>query len=248
MEFSAQYIHKVSLPRLPQEAYLAELPALHWLYRQGEQGLPLAQPVTFLAGENGAGKSTLLEALAVACGFNAEGGTRNFQFSTKNTHSSLSAYVKVTKGYKTAKDGFFLRAESFYNVASEVDRLDEMIPGMLASYGGKSLHAQSHGESFLALMQNRFGTGLYFLDEPEAALSPARQMTLLAQIHLLVQQGAQFIIATHSPILMAYPQAHIYVLSQQGIAHTPYTETESYTLTKQFLDDPQRMLHYLLQE
>ncbi|MDD4716374.1 MAG: AAA family ATPase, partial [Oscillospiraceae bacterium] len=204
--------------------------------------------VTFFVGENGTGKSTLLEAIAVACGFNAEGGTRNFNFATEETHSDLCRYLTVCKGVKRPKDGFFLRAESFYNVASEIDKLDQISP-LIDYYGGKSLHKQSHGESFMSLVLNRFGgNGIYILDEPEAALSPSRQMTLLAAIDSLVKDDSQFIIATHSPILMAYPDADIFVLTDDDIRLTPYEETEHYTLTKQFLNNPHKMLRYLLED
>lgn len=210
----------------------------------------LDTPVTFLVGENGSGKSTLLEAIAVSCGFNAEGGTRNFTFSTRATHSELGEYITVAKR-RYSRDGFFLRAESFYNVATNIDEMDEepsFSPRLIDSYGGVSLHSQSHGESFLALVQNRFGgEGLYLLDEPEAALSPTRQLTLLGEMHQLVERDSQFIIATHSPILMAYPGARIYELSENGIASVEYRETEHYQLTRRFLENPERMLRYLLE-
>ena len=153
----------------------------------------------------------------------------------------------MVKGAKRPKDGFFLRAESFYNVATEVDRLDKEGPVRLVdSYGGKSLHEQSHGESFISLIINRFGGhGIYILDEPEAALSPSRQLTLLSQMHQLAEKGSQFIIATHSPMLMAYPGADIYTLDDSGMKITAYEETEHYILTKSFLDNPEQILHYL---
>ena len=161
-----------------QASYYLALPAMRAL----DKGLALHSPVTILAGENGTGKSTLLEAIAVNYGFNPEGGTRNFNFTSVQTHSGLYRDIRLIKGIKRPLDGFFLRAESFYNVATELDRLDEAYPDDLklnCYYGGKSLHHQSHGESFLALMLNRFsGQGLYLLDEPEAALSPSRQLTL----------------------------------------------------------------------
>lgn len=208
----------------------------------------LDSPVTFLVGENGSGKSTLLEAIAVACGFNAEGGTRNFTFSTRATHSELGEYITVARR-RYPRDGFFLRAESFYNVATNIDEMDEDFsygPKVIESYGGVSLHHQSHGESFLALVQNRFGgNGLYLLDEPEAALSPTRQLTLLGEMHQLAERDSQFIVATHSPILMAYPGARIYQLSENGIEPVQYQETEHYQLTRRFLEDPERMLRYL---
>ena len=210
--------------------------------------LKLHPCVTYFVGENGSGKSTLLEAIAVSCGFNAEGGTRNFRFGTRSSHSDLHRYIRVAKGIRKPKDGFFLRAESFYNVATEIERLDSegMGPRVIDSYGSKSLHEQSHGESFLALMMNRFGgNGLYILDEPEAALSPQRQLAALARIHDLVQAGSQFIIATHSPILMAYPEAYIYACSTDGIELIDYYDTEHYRVMRDFVVNPKRMLDVL---
>ena len=243
---SPGYLRQVCLRRaLPADSYLNGLPAVRFLQDGGQ--LDCSTPVTFLVGENGTGKSTLLEAIAVACGFNAEGGTRNFNFSTRATHSVLGEYLTVSRS-RYPKDGFFLRAESFYNVATAIDEMDETTygPRLINSYGGVSLHCQSHGESFLALVQNRFGgEGLYLLDEPEAALSPSRQLTLMGQIHLLAREDSQFVIATHSPILMAYPGARIYQLSEQGIEQVDYRETEHYYLTKRFLNDPERILRYL---
>ena len=231
---------------LPEDSYLAALPAVRAIGDR-EHRLRFDGPVTFLVGENGSGKSTILEAIAVACGFNAEGGTRNFQFSTEDTHSPLCRYLTVSRrGYP--KDGFFLRAESFYNAASYIDRMERepWCGGILASYGGKSLHSQSHGESFLALVQNRFGgEGLYLLDEPEAALSPSRQLTLLCEMRQLVEMGSQFLVATHSPILMAYPEAQILLLDEAGIRPIAYKDTEHYQLTKAFLENPERMIKRL---
>lgn len=243
-----QYLRRVELTGLPERRfYWKELPAVQSLW---ESPLLLEQPVTFLVGENGTGKSTLLEAIAVAAGFNPEGGTRNFSFSSRETHSELYEYLRLVKGYRRPRDGFFLRAESFYNVASNIDDLNQNVPGLLSSYGGVSLHEQSHGESFLALVLNRFGgDGLYLLDEPEAALSPSRQMSLLVYLHRLVQQDSQLVIATHSPILMAYPGACIYVLSKDsGIRRTAYEQTEHYVVTREFLNHPEKMLRYLLDE
>lgn len=205
--------------------------------------LNLEKPVTFFVGENGTGKSTLIEAIAVAMGFNGEGGSRDFFFSTQDTHSELCDYLTISKSV-WPKDGFFLRAESFYNTASYLEQ-----NSTLARYGGVSFHEQSHGESFLALAMNRFeGNGLYILDEPESALSPQRLMSLLVVIDELVKNNSQFIIATHSPILMAYPDADILEFSEQGIHKVGYRETEHYKITKQFIDMPERMVKYLLSD
>ena len=220
------------------------LPALRSL-----EELSLKSPVTFFVGENGTGKSTLLEAVAVGYGFNPEGGSRNFSFSTRETHSNLYRYLSLVKGPYRARDGFFLRAESFYNVASNIDDLEEqpgVAPGLLDSYGGVSLHAQSHGESFFALMQNRFrGHGLYILDEPEAALSPMRQMALLSLMAQLAEDGSQFLIATHSPILTAYPGAVIYELREDGMRETAYRDTQNFFLTERFIRNPEKMAREL---
>jgi predicted ATPase len=200
--------------------------------------------VTFFIGENGTGKSTLLEAIARMLGFNPEGGTKNSLFSTRNTHSNLCDYLKPGRSYKAPRDGFFLRAESFYNVASYIDDT-----GYEGSYGGKSLHAQSHGESFLTLLTHKFkGNGLYLLDEPEAALSPSRQLSALALIHRLVKADSQFIIATHSPIIMAYPNAKIYLFSESGIREISYEETDHYQVAKDFLNHREEMLRVLFEE
>lgn len=208
--------------------------------------------VTFIVGENGTGKSTLLEAIAVASGFNAEGGSRNFNFSTRASHSPLHEVLNLSKGIKRPRDGFFLRAESFFNVATEIERLDSepaCAPPIIASYGGNSLHEQSHGESFFTLVTERFGgNGLYILDEPEAALSPSRQLALLARLHQLVRASSQFIIATHSPILMAYPDAKIYLLGHDAIREVDYTDTEHYAVTRQFLNNHKSMLADLLKD
>ena len=235
--------------QIPAGSYLQGLPVVRHL--QKHPRLALDADVTILVGENGTGKSTLLEAVAVACGFNPEGGSRNFRFSTNDTHSDLHQSLRVVRR-AYPKDGYFLRAESLYNVATNIEELDRMpgfLPPLVDSYGGRSLHKQSHGESFLSLVQNRLGgNGLYLFDEPEAALSPMRQMTLLAEIDRLVKAGSQLLIATHSPILMAYPGACIWELSEQGIAHVDYKDTEHYRVTKQFLDAPERMLRYLIEQ
>lgn len=221
--------------------YPFNIPAVRHLEKMGS--LNLEKPVTFFVGENGTGKSTLIEAIAVAMGFNGEGGSRDFFFSTQDTHSELCDYLTISKSV-WPKDGFFLRAESFYNTASYLEQ-----NSTLARYGGVSFHEQSHGESFLALAMNRFeGNGLYILDEPESALSPQRLMSLLVMIDELVKNNSQFIIATHSPILMAYPNADILEFSEQGIHKVGYRETEHYKITKQFIDMPERMVKYLLSD
>ena len=238
-----QYVSKVVLrrDRVPDfSRYPFSVPAV-----RGLSELPLHPNVTFLVGENGSGKSTLTEALAVCSGFNPAGGSRNFNCETYHSHSELCDYLSLYRGVRHPRDGYFLRAESFYNLASQVEDLDLN----LEEYGGKSLHEQSHGESFLALVQNRFrGNGLYILDEPEAALSPSRQMTLLVEINRLVKNNSQFIIATHSPILLAFPEAEIYQTTENGIEHVAYEECAHYQLTKEFLNNPQRMLKYLFEE
>ena len=217
------------------------------------ESLSFSKPVTFLCGENGSGKSTLLEAIAVGYGFNPEGGSRNFRFSTQDSHSPLYRDITLVKAPYSPHDGYFLRAESFYNVSTEVDHLAAVDPNsetrerFLQQYGG-SLHEQSHGESFFSLILNRFrGQGFYLLDEPESALSPSRQLALLARMRQLVQGGSQFIIATHSPILMGYPDADIYLIEDGELTLTPYERTEHYIITKQFLGNRQRMLQELFE-
>jgi predicted ATPase len=239
---SSQFVSRISLQRDKVdsfERYPFCLPAVRTLDR-----LDLHPKVTFFVGENGSGKSTLLEAIAVSLGFNAEGGSKNFNFGTRRSHSELHEYLRVAKGFKRPRTGFFLRAESFFNVATEIDNLD-----VVDSYGGRSLHEQSHGESFLTLMTERFGgQGLYILDEPEAALSPQRQLAVLSRIHDLVLDDAQFIIATHSPLLMAYPDACIYRCGKDGVSQVAYEDTEHFLVTRDFLADPQRMLRVLLKD
>ena len=247
---STKYLSEIVLEEVPNEqSYLKGLPVVQYLCKHPR--LVLDADVTILVGENGTGKSTLLEAVAVACGFNPEGGSRNFNFSTNATHSELHKCLRVVRR-AYPKDGYFLRAESLYNVATNIEELDRQpafSPPLVESYGGRSLHHQSHGESFLSLVQNRLGgNGLYLFDEPEAALSPMRQLTLLSEIDRLVKSGSQLIIATHSPILMAYPGACILELSEQGIRRVEYRETEHYRVTREFLENPERMVHYLLEE
>jgi predicted ATPase len=204
--------------------------------------LPFHPAVTFLVGENGSGKSTLLEAIAVGFGLNAEGGSKNFNFATRPSHSALCDFIRLRKTVRKPRDSWFLRAESFFNVATEIENL-----GVASGYGEVPLHEQSHGESFLAVFRNRFrGNGLYFLDEPEAALSPMRQLGFLSIIHDLVRDGSQFVIATHSPIIMAYPDSWIYLLGGSQIVRQEYRETEHFKVSRNFLDNPGRMLSVLL--
>ncbi|MBE6552747.1 MAG: ABC transporter ATP-binding protein [Ruminococcaceae bacterium] len=245
------YLKHIALSgTLPANAYFSALSVVKHLERM--EKLSFHAPITFFVGENGVGKSTLIEAIAVAMGFNPEGGTRNFRFSTESSHSELYRYLTVARSITPSRDGFFLRAESFYNVASYIDQLDRIpasAPPIIHSYGGVSLHRQSHGESFLSLVENRFGeNGLYILDEPEAALSPARLMKLMILIHRLVEKNSQFIISTHSPILMTMPNAEIYQISQHSIESVSYRETEHYLLTKDFFDSPERMLNFLFSD
>ncbi len=244
------YLAEVQLkPTAPLDppAFPFTLPAIRSL-----ECLPLHPNVTFLVGENGSGKSTLLEAIAVGMGFNAEGGSKNFKFATYESHSGLHEHLRLVRGFERPRDGFFLRAESFYNVSSEIERLDSE-PGLgrpiKSYYGGESLHTKSHGESFLTLFMERFrGQSFYMLDEPEAALSPQRQLALISRLHQLVGQRCQFVIATHSPILMAYPNALIYEFGEHGIREISYQDTEHYRVTHDFLVNPERMLAILMDE
>jgi predicted ATPase len=239
---SELFLHRITLKRdaVPSfEEYPFSLPVV-----RGLNSLELTTAVTFFIGENGSGKSTLLEAIAIASGFNPEGGSKNFNFETYSAHSNLHKFLRITKTAKRAGDGFFLRAESFFNVASEIEHL-----GVTQSYGGTSLHAQSHGESFLALLNHRFrGNGVYLLDEPEAALSPNRQLVALSRIHELVEKGSQFIIATHSPIMMSYPGSAIFSVENGEIRSVEYEDTEHVRVTRQFLNHPNTFLAELFRK
>ena len=229
------------------DVYPFNLPVVRGLGR-----LEFRSAVTVFVGENGTGKSTLLEALAVAAGFNPEGGSRNLAFGTRASHSELHAYLRLVRAPSRPRDGYFLRAESFFNVATQIEELDKvpaLAPPIIASYGGRSLHEQSHGESFLTLLQERFwGSGLYLLDEPEAALSPTRQLAALARMHQLVEAGSQFILATHSPILMAYPGAQLLGLADTGIVPLEYDQTEHVAVMRHFMNDRESLLAELLRE
>jgi predicted ATPase len=237
-----QFLRRIELRKEKVESfeeYPYNLPAIKNL-----STLKLHPKVTYIVGENGTGKSTILEAIAVAWGINAEGGTQNFNFATHASHSDLHDKLLMVKGSKKPDLSFFLRAESFYNLATNIDEI-----GATQSYGGKSLHEQSHGESFFSVIMNRFkGNGLYILDEPEAALSPAKQLALLSRMHELIQKNAQFIIATHSPIVMAYPDALLYELKDGNFDAVKYDETEHYSVMKSFMENPKMMLDILLKK
>lgn len=239
----AYYISSVGLDKEYlneiKDEHLYDVPSVKYLLKGNR--LIFDNDVTFLIGENGIGKSTLLEAIAVSYGFNPEGGSKDYFYSTNNSHSDLYKSIVLSK-CNYPKDGFFLRAESFYNTASYLDSIGA------GRFGGVSLHEQSHGESFLATVQNRFsGNGLYILDEPEAALSPMRLLTLMAEMKYLIDNNSQFIISTHSPILMAFPNATIYEITDKGIESVNYKETEHYQITKSFLDNPERTFRYLFE-
>ncbi len=208
--------------------------------------LNIRKPVTFIVGENGAGKSTLIEAVAINSGFNPEGGGRNFRFDTKQSHSNLFENITLVRGSERNQDGFFLRAESFYNVSSEVERVFEGDAGTLESLYGGNLHERSHGESFLSFFNHRlFGKGLYIFDEPESALSITSQFAMMIKMKELVEKDSQFIIATHSPILLAYPGADIFEVSDRGILPTDYESTEAFKLYHYFLNHYQTMINEL---
>lgn len=235
---------KIDWDQVQKNNYIRNIPAIYSVNQQ-----EFSNNITFFVGENGTGKSTLLESIAVAYGFNPEGGNKNFNFSTVETHSGLHQAITVVKGVSKPRSNFFLRAESFYNVASKIEdyRDGDNYEDYYRSYGGKSLHDQSHGESFLSLIQNRFTEkGLYILDEPEAALSLQRQLTLLLIIHDLAKKGAQFIIATHSPILLGIPEASILSFDNGKISEITYEETESYRIAELFINNRKSLLNNLL--
>jgi predicted ATPase len=241
-----QFAGRVTLMRDKVESfdvYPFSLPVVRTL-----ESIDLHPKMTFLVGENGSGKSTLLEAMAVSLGFNPEGGSRNFNFSTRESHSELHRCLRIGKGVRP-RDGYFLRAESWFNLGTEIEKLDAEpapSPPIINSYGRRSLHEQSHGESFMALLNKRLGGGgLYLFDEPEAALSPARQIEALSRIHELVLQGSQFVIATHSPILMAYPDALILHCGPTGLQPIRYEDTEHFRITRDFLNHRERVMDIL---
>ena len=249
------FLRSVDLPPArdgqPRNGYPWTLPAILPL----TAGIALHPSVTYLIGENGSGKSTLLEAIAVAAGMNPESGSSSFGFATRTSHSELANAIRLVRTGRRWRTDFFLRAESLFNAATYLEKLNEDLDGMgaaiagnpLAAYGGRSLHEQSHGESFLAVMINRFGPdGLYLLDEPEAALSTQNCLTALRRVHELVQEGSQLIIATHSPIILAYPHSTIYNCSERGLEPIDYEDAEPVRLTQSFLEARERFLRELL--
>lgn len=217
-------------------AYPFAIPAVRGLTR-----LDFHPAVTFLVGENGSGKSTLIEAIAIKAGFNPEGGTKNFRISNRPSESELHKYLRLARGARRERGGFFLRAETMFNVSTEAEEYRD--------YGWEDLHEMSHGEAFLWVVTNRFpDNGLYILDEPESALSPQRQLAFLGRMHQLVRAGSQFVISTHSPILMAYPEARIFLLDGDSIREVRCEDTEHYTITKAFLENPGRMLREIVRD
>ena len=225
--------------KIDRESYLRKIPAI-----SGVEQISFTHPVTFFVGENGSGKSTLLEAIAVAYGFNPEGGTRNYNFSTYDSHSQLCQAIRLSKGVRRAAYGYFLRAESFYNVATKEEEYSRGPGGRPQHF-----HEKSHGESFLALVHNNFrANGLYLLDEPEAALSPQRQLTLLMEIDRCAKEGSQFMIVTHSPLLLGLPGAEILCFDDGQIHPCAYEETESYQVAAMFIKNREQILKRLLEE
>lgn len=222
------------------DSYPFTIPAIKTL-----REMHFRKDVTFIIGENGSGKSTLIEAIATKAGFNPEGGTKNFNFSTKETHSNLYEEIILTRGVQRERDGFFMRAESLYNVATEIEKLG----GLFHAYGGKSLHDRSHGESFISIFEHRLGgNGLYIFDEPESALSPQSIFYLMVRMKELIRNNSQFIIATHSPLLLAFPGADIFAITESGWEKQAYEDTELYRISKYFLNNYEVFLKELLSE
>ncbi|MBS1524514.1 MAG: AAA family ATPase [Bacteroidetes bacterium] len=239
------FLSRISLAPLSGANYGHQIPSLN----RGLQ-LELKSNVTFFVGENGSGKSTLLEGIAEQCGFNLRGGNRNHNMNTgwrfEGYESELAKYLQLSWTPRRITEGFFMRAESFFNFASYIDEMAMNDSRLLRAYGGRLLHKQSHGESFLSLFNNQFESGIYILDEPEAALSPARIMAFMSIIYELERSGrAQFLIATHSPMLICYPGAIVYCLEDDGVRETSYDDTEHFSLTRAFLNNPGLYLHHL---
>ena len=214
--------------KIQDDSYLTRIPSICLL-----QKLRFRKPVTFFVGENGSGKSTLLEAIAIAYGFNPEGGTLNYRFSTHDDYSELCDAITIGRGIHASNYGFFLRAESFYNVSTKAIEYEE---GWGPMYGDKTLHEQSHGESFLNFIKTFDFEGIFLMDEPEAALSPNRQLELFSRIAKMAKDGAQYIIVTHSPILLAIPDADIIGFDDSGMHYLEYEQTDSYKITEAFIN------------
>lgn len=235
-----QFIQGITIDwnKIEESSYLRDIEAIRGLER-----LEFTKPITFFVGENGSGKSTLLEAIAVAYGFNPEGGTKNYMFSTYDSHSELCNAMRISKGYRKANWGYFLRAESFYNVATQEEEYADI------AHPSEKYHEKSHGESFLEIAQSQLrANGVYIFDEPEAALSPQRQLTLLMEIYECVKRGSQFIIVTHSPILLGIPGAEIMTFDDGFIHSCEYEETDSYQVTEMFINNREQILGRLLGE
>lgn len=235
-----QFIQGITIDwnKISPDSYLREIDAI-----KGVDKLAFHNPITFFVGENGSGKSTLLEAIAVSYGFNPEGGTKNYSFSTYDSHSELCDAIRIAKGVRRPKSGYFLRAESFYNVATKEQEYADI------THPSEKYHEKSHGESFLALAQNYMREdGIYIFDEPEAALSPQRQLTFLMEIYKCAKEGAQFLIVTHSPILLGIPGADIYSFDTGKIHLCEYEDTDSYIVTEMFINNRDNLLYRLLSE
>lgn len=233
-----QFVRGVTIDwnKIDRNSYLRDIEAINKIEK-----VEFQSPITFFVGENGSGKSTLLEAIAIAYGFNAEGGTKNYSFSTYNSHSELCEAVRIERGYRKADWGYFLRAESFYNVATKEEEYAD------PAHPSQQYHKKYHGESFLAIAQNYLKPkGVYIFDEPEAALSPQRQLTLLLEIHECVKKGSQFLIVTHSPILLGMPGAQIYSFDDGELHTCEYEETDSYQVTEMFINNREQILSRLL--
>lgn len=237
------FIRGVKVGNMDKSIYPYSIPAVQQI-----ESADLSSPVTFLVGENGSGKSTIVEAIAVEAGFNAEGGTKNYNFSSQDTTSSLKESITLIRGGRRERYGYFLRAETFYTTANYAENGTFGARGPIPiMFGDKHIHEQSHGETFLSIVKG-FSPGLFIFDEPESALSPQRQLSLLVAIHDLVKQGSQFIVATHSPILLSYSNAKIYQLTSDGITDINYEDIEHVRLTRDFLNNPKQYLSRLFSE